>query len=93
MFHEAELRELVEFDGQGSPVVSLYLKVDPRFRTIDEYKLALRGLFESVEIVTKVGVHGGSVVRRQESENQKAGVRSLEVGITLRVSFPLPRRG
>ena len=49
MFHEAELRELVEFDGQGSPVVSLYLKVDPRYRTIDEYKLALRGLFESVE--------------------------------------------
>ncbi len=49
MFHEAELRELVEFDGQGHPVVSLYLKVDPRYRTIEEYKLALRGLFDSVE--------------------------------------------
>lgn len=47
MFHEAELRELVEFDGQGSPVVSLYLNVDQRYRTTDEYKLALRGLLES----------------------------------------------
>ncbi len=47
MFHEAELRELVEFDGQGSPVVSLYLNVDPRYRTAEAYKLALRGLLDS----------------------------------------------
>lgn len=46
MFHEAELRELVEFDGQGSPVVSLYLDVDPRHRTADEYKLVLRKLLD-----------------------------------------------
>lgn len=47
MFQEADLRELVEFDGQGNPVMSLYLNVDSRHRTIETYKLALRGLLES----------------------------------------------
>jgi peptide subunit release factor 1 (eRF1) len=46
MFHETELRELVEFDGQESPVVSLYLNVDPRYRSADEYKLILRRLLD-----------------------------------------------
>lgn len=46
MFQEADLRELVEFDGQGHPVLSLYLNVDPRYRTIEEYKLTLRSLLD-----------------------------------------------
>jgi len=47
MIQEADLRELVEFDGQGSPVLSLYLDVDPRHRTTDKSRLALRRLFDS----------------------------------------------
>ena len=47
MIQEADLRELVEFDGQSSPVLSLYLNVDPRHRTTDKYRLALRRLFDS----------------------------------------------
>ncbi len=47
MIQEADLRELVEFDGQSSPVLSLYLNVDPRNRTVEKYRLALRRLFDS----------------------------------------------
>ncbi len=46
---EEILKELVDFDGDGSPVVSLYLNVDPTQRTTDEYKLMLRRLLDSKE--------------------------------------------
>lgn len=52
MFRETDLQELVEFDGHNSPVVSLYLNVDPRQRTTEEYKLALRRLLEETAIPT-----------------------------------------
>ncbi len=48
MIREAQLRELVEFDGQGAPVLSLYLNVDPRQQTTEQVKLTLRQLFESL---------------------------------------------
>ncbi|NOZ51379.1 MAG: hypothetical protein GXP37_15245 [Chloroflexi bacterium] len=48
MIREPQLRELVEFDGQGSSVLSLYLNVDPRQGTIEQYRLALRQLFDTV---------------------------------------------
>lgn len=48
MIHEADLRELVEFDGQEHPVLSLYLNVDSRTVTIEQYKLTLRSLFSEV---------------------------------------------
>ncbi|NOZ71581.1 MAG: hypothetical protein GXP38_06665 [Chloroflexi bacterium] len=48
MIRENNVRELVEFDGQGSPVLSLYLNVDPRQNTAEQYKLALRQLFDQV---------------------------------------------
>lgn len=48
MIHEADLRELAEFDGEGNRVLSLYLDVDPRHTTSEIYKLALRNLFDSV---------------------------------------------
>lgn len=51
MIQEATLRELVEFDGQNYPVLSLYLNVDSRHRSIEKYKLALRSLFSSVSDV------------------------------------------
>ena len=47
MIREADLRELVEFDGSDSPVLSLYLNVDPRATTTEAYRLALRNLLES----------------------------------------------
>jgi peptide subunit release factor 1 (eRF1) len=48
MFSENDLQELVEFQGEESPVLSLYLDVDPTKRTTDEYKLVLRGLLKEV---------------------------------------------
>jgi peptide chain release factor subunit 1 len=48
MFSEKDLQELVEFHGEESSVLSLYLDVDPTKRTTDEYKLMLRGLLKEV---------------------------------------------
>ncbi|MCP4168639.1 MAG: hypothetical protein GY759_22470 [Chloroflexi bacterium] len=48
MIREADLRELVEFDGRSHPVLSLYLNVDSRDRTVEKYKLALRRLFDNL---------------------------------------------
>jgi peptide chain release factor subunit 1 len=48
MIREADLRELVAFDGADNPVLSLYLNVDPRTTTTEAYKLTLRNLFDSV---------------------------------------------
>ncbi|NOX61269.1 MAG: hypothetical protein GXP42_04895 [Chloroflexi bacterium] len=51
MLRESDLRELVEFDGRGNPVLSLYLNVDPRHVSVDRYKLKLRHLFEDAHDV------------------------------------------
>lgn len=48
MIREADLQELVAFDGAENPVLSLYLNVDPRTTTTEAYKLALRNLLDSV---------------------------------------------
>jgi peptide chain release factor subunit 1 len=48
MFSEKDLQELVDFRSEESPVLSLYLDVDPTKRTTDEYKLVLRGLLKEV---------------------------------------------
>lgn len=48
MFSEKDLQELVGFHSEESPVLSLYLDVDPTKRTTDEYKLVLRGLLKEV---------------------------------------------
>ena len=48
MIHEADLQELVAFDGAENPVLSLYLNVDPRTTTPETYKLTLRNLLDSV---------------------------------------------
>jgi len=44
MIREADLQELVAFDGAKNPVLSLYLNVDPRTTTTEAYKLTLRNL-------------------------------------------------
>ncbi len=48
MFSEKDLQELVDFQSEESPVLSLYLDVDPTERSTDEYKLVLRGLLKEV---------------------------------------------
>lgn len=48
MFTEKDLQELLGFQSKESPVLSLYLNVDPTKRTTDEYKLMLRGLLKEV---------------------------------------------
>jgi len=44
VFSRKDLQELAEYKGTGTPVLSLYLNVDPSQHTTDEYKLALRQL-------------------------------------------------
>jgi peptide chain release factor subunit 1 len=51
MIDQATLHELVGFQStqRGAAMLSLYLDVDPRRRTTDEYRLALRHLLASVD--------------------------------------------
>lgn len=51
MIDQSELQKLVEFDAarKDATVLSLYLDVDPRGRTVDQYRLAMRHLLESVD--------------------------------------------
>lgn len=49
MISEKELQELAAFEPTGTPVVSLYLNVDPMQRTTDSYRLRLRGLLKEAE--------------------------------------------
>lgn len=46
MFTEQDLNELVEFRSEETPVLSLYLNVDPTQQTTDQYRLALRSLLK-----------------------------------------------
>ncbi len=46
MISEKELQQLASYQPTKSPVVSLYLNVDPMQRTTDGYKLRLRGLLK-----------------------------------------------
>ncbi len=48
MFTDQDLNELVQFRSDGSPVLSLYLNVDPSQQSSDQYKLALRSLLKEV---------------------------------------------
>jgi peptide subunit release factor 1 (eRF1) len=48
VFTEKDLQELVDFHSEESPVLSLYLDVDPTKHTTDEYKLVLKGLLKEV---------------------------------------------
>jgi peptide subunit release factor 1 (eRF1) len=46
VFTEQDLNELVEFRNEETPVLSLYLNVDPTQQTTDKYKLVLRSLLK-----------------------------------------------
>lgn len=49
MLTDAEIRQVIEFESPDAPVLSVYLNVDPRRRTPDKYKLALRALLEKTQ--------------------------------------------
>jgi peptide subunit release factor 1 (eRF1) len=46
VFTERDLSQLVEFRSEGTPVLSLYLNVDPTQQTTDQYKLTMRSLLK-----------------------------------------------
>jgi peptide subunit release factor 1 (eRF1) len=48
MITEKTLQELAGYEPQETPVVSLYLNVDPTQRTTEAYKLRLRGLIKEI---------------------------------------------
>jgi len=48
MFKQRNLRKLAAYQAE-TPVLSVYLNVDPTERTTDEYKLALRHMLKQVE--------------------------------------------
>lgn len=47
MLADVDVRQLVEFESADSPVLSVYLNVDPQQRAIEQYKIALRNLLNS----------------------------------------------
>jgi peptide chain release factor subunit 1 len=49
MLTDQEIRSLVEFESPDAPVLSVYLNVDPRQRSADAYRLALRNLLDDAE--------------------------------------------
>jgi peptide chain release factor subunit 1 len=48
MITESELQELIDFQGDDMPVLSVFLNVDPSRRSKEKYKLALRKLLKDV---------------------------------------------
>jgi peptide subunit release factor 1 (eRF1) len=48
MFTESDLKELVLFRSEQSPLLSLYLNVDSTQQTTDQYRLTLRSLLRGV---------------------------------------------
>jgi peptide chain release factor subunit 1 len=48
MVADVDVRQLVEFESHDHPVLSLYLNVDPQQRTVEQYKIALRNLLNTV---------------------------------------------
>jgi peptide subunit release factor 1 (eRF1) len=49
MIGERDIQELAAYEPGETPVVSLYLNVDPTQRTTDAYKLRMRGLLKNAD--------------------------------------------
>jgi peptide chain release factor subunit 1 len=49
MLTEYDVRRAVEFESPDAPVLSIYLNVDPKRRTGEQHKVALRKLLSSLE--------------------------------------------
>lgn len=61
MLTEYDVRQAVEFESHDSPVLSVYLNVDPQRRTVEKYRLALRNLLD------KAGAANAEDVRRVQN--------------------------
>jgi len=62
MFSEKDLHELMEFRSGSTPVLSLYLNVDPTQQKTDRYKLKMRSLLK--EAADKAGKEDVTAVER-----------------------------
>ncbi|MEM7125215.1 MAG: Vms1/Ankzf1 family peptidyl-tRNA hydrolase [Chloroflexota bacterium] len=60
MLTDAEIRQAIEFESLDAPVLSVSLNVDPRRRSADKYKLALRALLDKAK-----GAHADDIKRIQ----------------------------
>ncbi|MEA3337649.1 MAG: Vms1/Ankzf1 family peptidyl-tRNA hydrolase [Chloroflexota bacterium] len=93
MIDQAALQELVGFQAKRreAPVVSLYLDVDPRTRTTDEYRLALRHLLNSVNgQATREDVNRLEQFVEQEYDRQSRGLACFScVSEELWQAYPL----
>ncbi|MEZ4674433.1 MAG: Vms1/Ankzf1 family peptidyl-tRNA hydrolase [Caldilineaceae bacterium] len=49
MLNHIDIQQLVDYENHECPVVSVYLDVDPRRRSVEQYRLALRNLLDTVE--------------------------------------------
>lgn len=49
MFTSRETQQAVDYENHEHPVLTVYLNVDPRQRTVDEYRLALRNMLDNAE--------------------------------------------
>lgn len=67
MIRPEELQELAAFRSEDTPILSAYLNVDPRRRTPEEYKLALRRLLDEVSDVAS----GDDVARIERYVNME----------------------
>ncbi len=49
MLTNHDIQQAVEYENHEHPVLSVYLNVDPRQRTVEEYRLALRNMLNHAE--------------------------------------------
>jgi peptide subunit release factor 1 (eRF1) len=53
MLTSAEIQQAVEYENHQQSVLSVYLNVDPRQRSVDEYRLALRNMLSKADTVAE----------------------------------------
>ncbi len=49
MLNHADIQQIVDYENHEHPVLSVYLDVDPRRRSVEKYRLALRNLLNGAE--------------------------------------------
>lgn len=56
MLTNADIQQAVEYENHEHPVLSIYLNVDPRQRTVEQYRLALRNMLSNADNVDSVDI-------------------------------------
>lgn len=49
MLNYADIQQLADYENHDHPVLSVYLDVDPRRRSVEQYRLALRNLLDEAQ--------------------------------------------